>query len=993
MVFLMLKAYYIIVMPRVRTIIICVAAFFVLFTIAGFFAVPPLLKHLLIKNLSAELHRDVSIRQIKVNPYSLTIAVSGFVIKEQGTSEVFLSFDELFANIQAVSIFKRAIVISEIKLTKPYLRVIRDDDGSYNFSDLLEKATKESEPPTKKSQPFHFSINNINIANGSIDFLDAPKEVFHEITDVNLAIPFVSNIQYYLQTYVQPKFSALVNGDSFTIEGKTKPFADSLETVLDINIKDLDLADYLGYIPTRRHFNLFSGALDLIAKISYIQHAEKDPTLELTGTMTIKDINLADEKKNPLIKVASVDIDIASVKPLEDAVHLSRMNVQSSDVTMRRRKDGTIDVVTLSTLLFKAAEQTQAVQKVEQFVESKPMSLLVDTWRVTDGTMRLQDYTPSEPVTIEIKNAEFEAKNVSLAKGSKADLQFSFLMGKTGKVSGKGTVGLEPLTANLSLDIKGLGISPFQPYFTDKVRAYISSGNVNTSGTLTFDQPKGKDMTARYSGKLLVTEFNAADKDAMEELLRWKTLSLEGLDVYYNPMRFSVKGVSLSDFFAAITINSDGTLNLHQLMVAEEAAKQDEITSVKPPTTQETASHEPGMPDNVEIGGITLQGGTIKFTDKSVNPTYTANLTQIGGRVSSLSMKKDTVADVEVRGKFNDYVPLEITGKVNPWKEHFFVDLTASTKNFELGPLSPYSGKYVGYTIDKGQLSFDLKYLIVQKKLESQNRILLDQFTFGDKMESPDATKLPVRLAVSLLKDRKGQIKLDLPVTGNIDDPKFSVWKVVWQIIGNLLVKAATSPFALLGALFGGGEELSYLEFDYGRANLTEPNIKKLDTIVKALDDRPALKLDIQGYVDVERDTEGLKNYLVQKKVKTQKLKDLTKKGSEIVSVDDIKVEPAEYEKYLKMAYDAEKFPKPRNIVGLAKSLPVAEMEKLMLTNTVVKDDDLRALANQRATNAKDAILKPGKITNDRVFVVEPKTLTPEKKENLKSSRVDFKLK
>jgi acylphosphatase len=429
-------------------------------------------------------------------------------------------------------------------------------------------------------------------------------------------------------------------------------------------------------------------------------------------------------------------------------------------------------------------------------------------------------------------------------------------------------------------------------------------------------------------------------------------------------------------------------------MVAEqEPTKPEEKTIVKTTEAKGAAHTEPALPKNVEIGGITLQGGTIKFTDKSVKPTYTANLTQIGGRVSSLSMKKDTVADVEVRGKLNDYVPLEINGKVNPWKEHFFVDLTASTKDFELGPLSPYSGKYVGYTIDKGQLSFDLKYLIVQKKLESQNRILLDQFTFGDKVESPEATKLPVRLAVALLKDRKGQINLDIPVSGNIDDPKFSVWKVVWQIIGNLLVKAATSPFALLGALFGGGEELSYLEFDYGRANLAEPNLKKIDTVVKALDDRPALKLDIQGYVDVERDTEGLKNYLFQRKVRAQKLKELIKKGAEAAPVDDIKVEPNEYEKYLRLAYDAEKFPKPRNIVGLAKTLPVPEMEKLMLTNTIVKEEELRTLANQRASNVKDAILKSGKISSDRVFLVETKSLTPEKKENIKNSRVDFKLK
>ncbi len=982
-------------MPKLRTIFIWVVALFIFFTIAGFFAVPPLLKHLLIKNLSTELNRDVSISKIKVNPYDLTITVSGFAVKEKGTAEVFLSFEELFANVQAISIFKRAIVVSEIRLTKPFARIIREEDGSYNFNDLIEKFTQETAASEKKSQPMQFSINNISIINGSADFLDAPKEVFHEITDMNLAVPFISNIRYHVEkTYVQPRFSALVNGDSFTIEGKTKPFADSLETEFDINIHDLDLADYLGYVPAHKKFKLLSGALDLTGKLSYVLHEDKGPDLVLTGKMTLRDIDLADESSKSLWKVNKTEFEIASVKPFDASIHLSRVDIQSPEINMRRNKDGTIDVFTLMGLLAGAKGQQGEAKTPGESKDKKPMSLLVDTWQVRDGKTHFQDFMPHEPVTIEIKNAELEAKNISLAKGSKADVQFSLLMGKSGKVSGKGIIGLDPLSASLSLDVKGININAFQPYFTDKVRVHISSGSINTSGTLVLTQPEGKDMTARYTGKLLVAEFNAADKETLEELLRWKTLSLESLDASYNPSRFSVKGISLSDFFAAITIEPDGALNLHQLMVAKEGApKQDEKTPPKTPAAKEAVSPEPTLPANVEIGGITLQGGTIKFTDRYIKPSYSANLTQIGGRVSSLSMKKDTAADVEVRGKFNDYVPLEIAGKVNPWKEHFFVDLTASSTNFELSPLSPYSGKYAGYTIDKGQLSFDLKYLIVQKKLESQNRILLDQFTFGDKVESPDATKLPVRLAIALLKDRKGQIKLDLPVSGNIDDPKFSIWKVVWQILGNLLAKAATSPFALLGALFGGGEELSYLEFDYGRANLTEPNLKKLDTIVKALDDRPALKLDIQGQVDVERDTEGLKNYLVQRKVKTQKLKELTKKGSETVPIDDIKVEPTEYEKYLRMAYDAEKFPKPRNIIGLAKSLPVPEMEKLMLTNTIVKDEDLRALANQRATNAKDAILKPGKITSDRVFVVEPKTLTPEKKENLKNSRVDFRLK
>jgi len=259
-------------------------------------------------------------------------------------------------------------------------------------------------------------------------------------------------------------------------------------------------------------------------------------------------------------------------------------------------------------------------------------------------------------------------------------------------------------------------------------------------------------------------------------------------------------------------------------------------------------------------------------------------------------------------------------------------------------------------------------------------------------VDSPTATSLPVRLGVALLKDRNGEIHLDLPVTGSIDDPKFSIWGIILQVIRNLITKAVTSPFALLGAAFGGGEELQYVEFDPGRATVPAEGAKKLDALAKALTEKPSLKLDITGYVDMEADREGLKQYLLQRKVKAEKLNDLVKKGASASPVDDIIVAPDEYEKYLTLAYRAEKFPKPRNFIGMLKSLPVPEMEKLILTHTEVGEEELRTLASQRANAAKEAILQAGKVDPERLFIIEPKTLAPEKKENLKSSRVEFKI-
>ena len=308
---------------------------------------------------------------------------------------------------------------------------------------------------------------------------------------------------------------------------------------------------------------------------------------------------------------------------------------------------------------------------------------------------------------------------------------------------------------------------------------------------------------------------------------------------------------------------------------------------------------------------------------------------------------------------------------------------------------STYAGKYAGYGIEKGQLSLFLKYMIEDRKLSAENRVFLDQLTFGDEVDSPEATKLPVKLAVALLQNRKGEIDINLPISGSLDDPQFSVGGVIVKVILNLFVKAVTSPVALLGSLFGGGDELAYVEFDYGYASITDPMRERLKTLVKVLEDRPSLKLEIAGRIDPERDREGLKRALMERRVKAQKQADLVKKGTESGSVDEIEVDAKEYPKYLERAYKAEKFPKPRNFIGLVKDLPVEEMEKLMIANVKSGDDELRDLAERRAAAAREWFVTQGKVPAERVFTIQPHLTAKDGPQNDKAreSRVDFLLK
>ena len=269
-----------------------------------------------------------------------------------------------------------------------------------------------------------------------------------------------------------------------------------------------------------------------------------------------------------------------------------------------------------------------------------------------------------------------------------------------------------------------------------------------------------------------------------------------------------------------------------------------------------------------------------------------------------------------------------------------------------------------------------MHYKIDNRKLAASNKLVLDQLTFGERVESPTATKLPVLLAVALLKDRNGVIHLDLPISGSLDDPKFSVGGVIIQIIVNLLTKIVTAPLAVLGAIVGGAhsDQLAYVEFAPGVAELSPDAETKLRTLAKALADRPALKLDAAGRAVPDVDRDGLKRVALDQEMRIQKQKGLAGQGASAPAVDALKIDGPKRDKYLALVYrDANLPDKPRNAIGMAKEIPPAEMEALLLASYRADEEQLRALANRRALVVKEWFVGPGGIASERVFVVAAK--------------------
>ncbi len=976
--------------------------------ITGFLLLPAILRPVLEKKISEAIHRTVTIRRVYINPFALSFALRGVTINQRDSPEVMLSFDEFYVNVQALSAVKGGLIVSSVRLVKPYVNVTRNKDLSYSFSDLTAAAPAKPKEE-KEKEPFKFSINNIEVKDGSADFIDAPRNTRHTVRDVNIAVPFLSNLPYYISSYVEPFFQATINGTAIVLKGKTLPFNESLQTTVDVNLKGVDLPYYLAYSPVPLNFRLLSGLLDVQAAVSFQQFKERPPAVSVQGTIAFKDIRLADKNKKPLVELSLFQVSLLPSDLMEKTVHVSGITLAAPKIYVERDRAGELGILkAFVPEKPKVENRPEAASGETARRETASLPVIdIDALAINDGMVLFTDWQPvaapgdsegtaQKPVKLLVDKITLKGGSLSTRENIKGRLELSLDVNRKGFLRTSGTLGLNPLDLDTAVNIEDMALTPLQPYIAQKADILLADGRFSLKGTAHVRESGAKGVSANFRGSASLRRLDLRDRLGSDDIVTWKLLRFDSIDAGFNPLFVKIQTIALSDFFASIVVEEDGILNLQKIVKkgpeGDAGPGEEKKQGDSPSAADKPAPNEAEAAPDITIGQVTLSKGSINFTDRHIKPMYAANL-ELDGKVSGLSSKETIMADLLLHATFDQYAPLVISGKINPLRSDLFVDLKADFKDMELSTLTPYSGTYIGRAVEKGKLSFDLQYHIVQKKLDAKNNIFIDQLTLGEKIDSPKATSLPVGLAISLLKDRNGEIKLDIPVTGETDNPELSVWRIVLKVVVNLLVKAATSPFALLGSIMGGGEELGYVEFDYGASGVPEPNAKKIDTLVNALYDRPGLKLEITGYVDPAKDSEALRARSMKNLIAAQKIKDLPRTADQEVSPESVEISAAEYPIYLKKAYKSGKFSKPRNFFGFAKDLPDAEMEKLLLASIQITDDDLRQLASLRARTVKEMILKSQKIEANRIFLLEPKSLTPELKEKLRNSRVDFSLK
>jgi uncharacterized protein involved in outer membrane biogenesis len=962
-------------LTRLRKVALWLGGAVALYAAVGFLIAPPIARHQLERTLSDLLGRTVTIERVRINPFALTASVHGFKLKERDGSGDAVSFDELHANVSLASLFRLAPVVEAVRLSRPQVRVARYEDKTYSFQDIVDKfAGAPAAPPAPPGPPLRFAVYNISITDGRVDFDDRPEKAQHAVTDLRLGVPFVSSLPHQVDITVQPLFSAKVNGTPLEIAGETKPFKETRETTWRFDVDDLQLAKYLNYSPVPLKIRVPSGSLDAKLVLTLAMLEEKLQSLTLSGSANLRKLVVQEAGGAPLVAVDALAVDLEALDLVNRRAAVKSVRIDAPQVDVTRRKSGEINLVA-------AIPAAPAAPAPREKADEAPFAFSVAEIALTRGAVRFTDESLEKLFRVVLQEVSINAGGLGNAPDAKARVRLVCYTPTKGKIAYDGTLRLTPIGTEGKVDVAGVRLAAFAPYIEEAVNVALTAGALSAQGALSVAVPEGKPLRAAYRGDIDIANFESLDRPTRQDLLAFKSLAVRGIDFDLAPLKVGFGEAALADFRARVIVNADGSLNFRTLLARRNAGEP--APSAPPPA----AASAP--PADIRLGRIALRDGSVNYSDYFVRPNVSVLLTGIAGEVTE--MAPDKAGEVALRGRIGETASVEIGGKVNPLAPELALDLTANVRDIELSPLSPYSIKYAGYGIERGKLSLKLTYQIDHSALKATNNIYLEQLAFGERVDSPTATKLPVPLIVALFKDRNGVIDLNLPISGSLDNPEFSLGSAIGGAVGNLFSKAAASPFAALGALVGGGEELAYVEFAPGAAQPEQET--KLKSLAKALDARPGLKLEVSGRIDPEADRAGLQRAELQRQIKAAKLRESGAKTFDASALAAVTIAPSEYEKYLAAAYRAATFERPKTEAGALKELPPGEMERLMLANVQVSDDDLRALGNARAQATKDWLVKEGKITAERIVVAAPKIGAEGIKDSGKPTRVDFALK
>ncbi len=934
---------------RWRRLILVLAGLYGLWVLAGFFLVPALVRPRLEREATQALKRPVTVAKLGFNPFTFGVTAEGLRVAERDGGD-WITLRRLYVDYDFWRLLRHTVGFSMVEVQGLTFRASLDAKGRLNFQDLLEGDGRPEEKDSAKASSWVLDVRHFQLREGRVEFQDrseaAPFQtvvgpIAFTLDGLRTEVGHRSGVS--LEAWTEAREHLSWKGDL-----GFQPFASKGSLLLE----NLSLPKYRPYEQEQVTTEIRSGTAAVHSQYR-IEWGQGHHVAELSELgLTLKDVKLAERGvTEPAVEVPFLEIRNGKMDLLASSLELGSITADQGVVRLQLAKEGGLNLGRLF------APSKPKVKKSDE----KPFKLLIRDLALKGFRLGWEDLGPARPVKVEATDVNLHWQDLSLdpAATSKASLELKLA---TGSLKLDGSLAPFKTTGDLTLKADALELGTWDPYLDSALDLRVASGKLGVDGRLRYAFEGRKTDGLSFLGGASVQKLEVRDVAQNEPFLRWKQLRISGADLRTAPFSVAIQAVDWTDPEGRLVVQPDGSTNVARALRLEQGKDQ----GAKPaPVAASALPPTPATAPDLTITKFNISGGRLSFIDRSVQPNAALVLSDLEGSYLGLSSRPETASKVDFRGRAGGLAPITITGHAMPLRNDRDTDVILKILGADLTDFTPYTGKYLGYTVQKGKLDVDAHLRIDHRNLKAENAVKLDQFYLGEKVESPEATHLPVKLGLAILRDRKGVIAFDLPIEGSLDDPDVKYGKLVWKAIFGLLGKIATSPFTLIGKLFGGDSgDLSSLAFAPGSSALDAAAAPKLQALAKALQERPELKLEAEGGVDADQDGAALRKAALEALLRHTRA--LTLK-----TTDESPLSAAERERWIKVAFAAA-FPAPKEVKNSepAPQPPPAEMEQRLLGQLKVDPAELAQLAGARAKGVLVWLLDTAKADPQRVFQV-----------------------
>ncbi|MCF8985298.1 DUF748 domain-containing protein [Pseudomonas syringae] len=956
-----------------------------LYSLLGFFILPGVALRIANQQLANYATVPAKLERLEFNPFTLELTLWGLNIGTPGKEQV--AFEKLYANLQINSLWTRALHLQRVELIKPRTELLFDKQGKLNLAQLFKLPASEPTKDEPSSKPFPLRIDEIKLAGGYVHFQDLrpsqPIEFLYDALDFEL-----KNLSTLPEDNADMTLVAAgPDGGQIDWVGRISLIPIASEGTLKVTDSKMKL--WWPYVRDALPLALEDGVLNF--STAYTLNLSRETELKLTNvSASVAPFVLNAPDGRPLVRLQRLDVSETSVDLAKQLVTVGKVRSQKLETWAAREADGQLDWQKLfasqagkpaaphtPAVDEKAAEPAPATEaaakaSAQPVAQSKPWQVLLRDVQLRNYMVHLADRVPQEPVALDVGPLNLDIQNFDSLNKAPFTLKLDTGLGKQGNLTAAGDVNLNPVSARLNVTTRDIDLRLAQAYISPFIRLELRSGMLGSD--LAVDLKSTEPLAFSVTGKAQVNQLHTLDTLKQRDFLKWQQLALEGLD-YQHGKGLSITKVNMDQPYARFMINEDRTTNIDDLLIPQPADAATGKTAAQPKAAKTQAAGKKENPLAIYVGEVNINNGSANFADMTLTPNFATAVQQLNGRIGTIDNRKPTPAPVNIEGKVDRYAPVTIKGSLNPFDPMASLDITTSFKRVELTNLTPYSGKFAGFRIRKGRLNLDLHYLITKGQLKAQNKVLVEQLQLGERVDSPDALDLPIRLAVALLKDTKGRISLELPIEGDLNNPQFSVMPIVWQTLRNLVLRAAQAPFKMLGGLVAGGssEDLGSVSFAPGASDLSAEAQKALDKLSVALKERPDLKLEIEGTSAASSDGPLIAQQRLEREYQYTYYKILQRRGDKVPARAGL-IEVPEEEKapMLEGIYRTRlKQQPPAEWASLGKEQRAAQMRAAVLKFWSSNEVLLRELGQSRASSIKDYLVDKGKLEDARVYFVD----------------------